>query len=99
MLLDDGAGKREPRVALPVRVPKSLVDYIRKRAGDRRGQVTRVIEDAVMLHRALFEKMAPHKLRLQQLALDLKLDWETQESEVYARAMIMGLEQHEKHRK
>lgn len=99
MLLDDGNGKSEARVALPVRVPKSLLDYVRKRAGDRRGQVTRVIEDAMRLHKDLYERLASHKTRLQRFALDKQLDWATQETEVYVQVMLLGLESHEKRHK
>lgn len=99
MLLDDGKGKAEPTKQLAFRLPKSLADYIIKRAGDKRGAPTRMVEKAIALHKYLYEKAMPHKPRLQRFALDKGLDWDTQEDEVYVQALLLGLDAHEKKQK
>lgn len=95
-------------MALPVRVPESLLNYVRERAGWKKvngkwqkggGELTRVIEDSLKLHQQLHGVLKEHKLRLQRVALDAGLDWQTQEAEVYGRMIIEGLEVAEKRRK
>lgn len=99
MLLDDGRGKNEPTRQFAFRVPKSLSDYVAKRAGTKRGALTRVIEDALGLHRALYRALEQHKPQLQQFALDEGMDWATQESEVYVRLILRALEDAKQRRK
>lgn len=99
MLLDDGTGKAEGTEQLAFRLPKSLADYVTKRAGPKRGAKTRVVENAIDLHRALYKAMGEHKRRLQQYAIDEGLDWEKHEPDVYVRLMLLGLETAEKGKK
>lgn len=106
MLLDNEKNKRERRLVLPLRVPESLLDYVRTRAGWTKnkgkwtsgghGAMTRVTEDLVRLHMHLHRRLLEFKIRLQRYALDEGLDWQTQEHEVYARLVIRGLEDAER---
>lgn len=81
------------------RLQKSLFDYVEQAAAAQRVPKTRVVEDALSMHRELSEKLSAHKPRFQRFALDEGLDWDTQETEVYARLIQRGLEQHEKQHK
>lgn len=100
MLLDDESRKKkEERLPLTVRLPKSLRDYLDKRAGERRGEVTRVMENALELHRYFYERLATEKPRLQQFALDEKIDWSAQEPEVFVRLVVRGLKDAERSKK
>jgi hypothetical protein len=108
VLLDDGKGKKEPRVTLPLRVAESLLDYVRERAGWKKvngkwqrgaGEMTAVLEDDLRLARHLHRTLQPHKLRLQRVALDEGLDWSTQAHELYGRLILSALDDAEKRRK
>jgi hypothetical protein len=108
MLLDDGQGKKEPRVTLPLRAAESLVDYVRERAGWKKvhgkwqrgpGELTFFFEEALKLHRHLYLALREHKLRLQRVALDEGIDWNTQGPELYAKLIMRGLEDAERRRK
>lgn len=108
MLLDDGTGKKEPRVGMPVRMTESLADYVRERAGWKKvhgkwqkgaGELTRVIEDAVELHRHLHRTLSAHRLRLQRAALDEGLEFATHAPDVLSKLVLLGLEAAEKQRK
>ena len=78
------------------RLQTVLADYIEKAAKDSGQPKTRVVEDALRMHRDLTKALAPHKPRFQRYALDAGLDWDTAENEIYARLIVAGLEQHEK---
>lgn len=102
VLLDDGSGgkkKREETKPIAARFPKSLHDYVKARAGERRGELTRVVLDIVELHKQLSERLASEKISIQRFALDERLDWSTQEAEVYARLIKRGLDDAERRRK
>jgi len=99
MLLDEGIRKKEKRgKMISFRLPASTDTYLR-RAAKSMGGITQVLVDMLRLHEGLSEKLAPHKAQLQQLALDEKLDWVTQEPEVYVRAIKRGLADAESKRK
>jgi hypothetical protein len=96
VLLDDGSGrkgKKEETVTVAARLPRSLHEYVMARAGERRGELTRVLLEMIQLHMQLAERLASDKIRIQRFALDEHLDWTTQEAEVYARLIKRGLEE------
>lgn len=83
---------REAKVQVGFRVRQSLADYIEKRTdGGAHGAGTRLIEDALGLHKSLFEKLASHKQQLARFAVDNGFDLHEQEAEVYARLILLGL--------
>lgn len=109
MLLDDGTGKREARVAMPVRMVESLADYVRERAGWKKvhgkwqkgaGQLTDVIEDDLHLAHHLHRTLMEHKKRLILAAVEEGLDWSPKAvAELYGRLILRGLEDLERKRK
>lgn len=99
LLLDEGIRKKEKRGRMiSFRLPASTDTYLR-RVAKTMGGITHALVDALRLQEGLSAKLAPHKARLQRFALDEKLDWVTQEPEVYARAIERGLADAEKNRK
>lgn len=99
VLLDEGIRKREKRgKMISIKLPASADAYLR-RLGKARGGLTVVLVDALRLQEVLSGELAPHKLRLQRFALDEGLDWVSQESLIYARAIVRGLEAAEQKRK
>lgn len=88
--------KREAKQQKGWRLGESLVQYIEKRGKEgSHGAETRVVEDAIGLHKKLYEATAEHKLRLARYALDVGLDLREHEPEVLARLMLKGLAAHE----
>lgn len=88
--------KREAKQQKGWRLGVSLVDYVEQRGkGGPHGAETRIVEDAIGLHKKLYEATNEHKTRLARYALDVGLDLREQEPEVFARLMLAGLAAHE----
>jgi hypothetical protein len=104
MLGDDGSGlrdedKNKARVLIALRVPPSLAKYVDDRSKEQRGGKTRVLEDALQIHRHMFERLAKDRVRIQLFAINEGLEWPKQEAEVYARLIQRGLDEAERRRK
>lgn len=103
MIWDDGSGRREEgnedRFPLAARLPKSLYDYVKGRAGKGHGELTRVLEDTIRFHKKFFERLGADRVRIQQFALDERLEWPGHGIEVFARLIRKGLDEHERRRK
>jgi hypothetical protein len=99
VLLDEGSKKKEKRgKMISFRLPASADAYVRKLAKSM-GGITPALLAALKLHEGLREGLEPEKFRLQTFAAAEKLDWATNEPEVYVRAIKRGLEDAEKQRK
>lgn len=92
MLNDDAGPGREAKVQRGWRLRQSLVSYLAERAkSGSHGAETRLVEDAIALHQALYEKLSPLKQQLAQYALDEGLDLREQEAEVLTKLVLAGL--------
>jgi hypothetical protein len=98
MLLDEGIRKKEKRgKMISFRLPASTDTYLRRTAKSM-GGITQVLVDALRLHESMSEGLGPHTPRLQQFALNEKLNWVADEPSVYVRAIVKALDESEKKR-
>lgn len=78
------------------RMRMSLMDYVRRRSkksgGEpERGELTRIFEEAVELHRAVFQRLEPHLADLQRAAEEEGLEFPAQFNELLIRLVERGL--------
>lgn len=99
-MLSDGP-KREAKIQRGWRLRESVVKYIQERGskGAPYGAETRVVEEALLLHQALYETLKEQRLRLARYAVDIEADVARDEPKIIARLVLTGLDAHEKTRK
>lgn len=86
-MFDDVPRKKDERVPLPVRVPKSLKKEIEKRGGARRGDLTAVIVGDLEIGSSLYRQRLDPAFRqcLVRIAAEEGLEWGASAPEVYAK--------------
>lgn len=88
--------EREPLMQVGYRLKKNLVDYIKeidRLTGGKHGGPTRVVEDALKLHRAMFHGLGGVQARLTAAAKAFGMDWPEQENEILLELIKRGLDE------